>query len=61
MSSHSLEILNDWFRANSSNPYASASVKADLANKTGLTIQQVTSWLHEARKRYKKIYKRETF
>ena len=47
-------VLNKWFNANLSNPYATLQQKAQLAQETQLTIEQVTVWLKNKRFRSKK-------
>jgi hypothetical protein len=39
-----LIILEDWYKLNERNPYANKSEKQELANRTNLSIEQVTSW-----------------
>jgi len=42
-------VLNQWFNANLANPYATLEQKAQLAQETQLTIEQVTVWLKNKR------------
>lgn len=48
-----LRILNDWFRAHSNKPYPSDAEKRMLQERTGLTKDQVNTWLANARRRNK--------
>jgi hypothetical protein len=50
-SKEKVDILKNWFYANSNNPYTTIEIKEDLARKTNLTIQQVTFWLSNERKK----------
>jgi hypothetical protein len=54
MKDESLIILTKWLNDHYINPYASRANKIELAQKTNLSIDQVTSWLNEARKKKKK-------
>jgi hypothetical protein len=57
MQDESLIILTKWLLDNSISPYASRATKIELAQKTNLSIDQVTSWLNEARKKKRKQQK----
>jgi hypothetical protein len=42
-------ILLEWLKNNLDNPYPSNEVKQDLANRTNLTVKQVTTWMTNKR------------
>jgi len=44
-----LIILEEWFGLNERNPYANKSTKQELAKRTNLSIEQVSSWLANKR------------
>lgn len=44
-----LIILEEWYGLNERNPYANKSTKQELANRTNLSIEQVSSWLANKR------------
>lgn len=44
-----LIILEEWFGLNQIYPYANKSTKQELANRTNLSIEQVSSWLANKR------------
>lgn len=44
--------LTEWLLKNSSNPYPSMDDKADLAQRSGLSTQQVQNWFINMRKRH---------
>lgn len=46
-------VLEEWFIKNLDNPYASAKMKIELAKKTSLSVQQVSKWLMNKRKKIK--------
>ena len=46
-------ILNDWFDAYVENPYPTAEIKMELAEKTSLTILQISYWMSNKRKQLK--------
>lgn len=47
-------VLEDWFFQNIKKPYASRKQKIELAERTSLSISQVSNWLLNKRKRFKK-------
>lgn len=49
---HSNEFMRGWFLAHKANPYPSADERAQIADKTGLTEQQVRNWFANMRKRH---------
>ncbi|TYZ64575.1 hypothetical protein PybrP1_001486 [[Pythium] brassicae (nom. inval.)] len=49
---HSNEFMRGWFLAHKANPYPSAEERAQIADKTGLTEQQVRNWFANMRKRH---------
>ena len=53
-SPQSLIILNEWLTDNLGFPYASKQTKQELAEKTNLTINQVSRWLKWRREYLKK-------
>ncbi|GLE02466.1 hypothetical protein PINS_up011304 [Pythium insidiosum] len=46
------EFMVAWFLAHKSNPYPSATERAQIATRTGLTEQQVRNWFANMRKRH---------
>ena len=46
-------ILNEWFNENILFPYPTKEIKEQLADKTNLTVQQVTFWMSNKRKQMK--------
>jgi hypothetical protein len=57
-----LIILEDWYKLNERNPYANKSEKQELANRTNLSIEPVTSWLiHKRRLKGKTIQLNKCF
>ncbi len=46
------EFMVAWFLAHKSNPYPSASERVQIAEKTGLSEQQVRNWFANMRKRH---------
>ncbi|GAB9468086.1 Homebox and aldo/keto reductase domain-containing protein [Globisporangium polare] len=46
------EFMIGWFIAHKANPYPSADERAQIADKTGLTEQQVRNWFANMRKRH---------
>ena len=51
-------ILNEWFNENILFPYPTKEIKEQLADKTNLTVQQVTFWMSNKRKQMK--YEKKT-
>lgn len=49
---HSNEFMVGWFLAHKANPYPSATERLQIAEKTGLTEQQVRNWFANMRKRH---------
>lgn len=49
---HSNEFMIGWFIAHKANPYPSADERSQIADKTGLTEQQVRNWFANMRKRH---------
>ena len=45
------DLFKAWFYANLEHPFPSDDVKADFADRTGLSFTQVTTWFVNARKR----------
>ena len=45
-----LMVLDTWYFKHRENPIATSTTKTILSEKTGLTVQQVSSWLVHARK-----------
>ena len=54
-SRQSINILKTWFDSHKDNPYASPETKKLLAAQTKLSIQQVSLWLTNERKKIKKL------
>ncbi|KAL3434500.1 hypothetical protein BDV09DRAFT_185738 [Aspergillus tetrazonus] len=52
-SRHAVKILEQWMDTHFENPYPTKDEKASLAQHTGLTVAQVSTWLANARRRYK--------
>lgn len=52
-SRHAVKILEEWMDTHFENPYPTKDEKASLAQHTGLTVAQVSTWLANARRRYK--------
>ncbi|KAL4767541.1 hypothetical protein BDW60DRAFT_226516 [Aspergillus nidulans var. acristatus] len=52
-SRHAVNILEQRMETNSENPYPTKDEKASLAQHTGLTVAQESTWLANARRRYK--------
>jgi hypothetical protein len=50
-SQEAVEILKRWFSANSLKPYPSEEEKEQLASQAGITVNQVTNWFINMRKR----------
>ncbi|OCL10766.1 hypothetical protein AOQ84DRAFT_208867 [Glonium stellatum] len=48
---HSISILETWLRANEHNPYPSRAAKKTLAESSGLSEYQVSTWFTNSRKR----------
>lgn len=48
----STRILKDWFDANLTHPYPTEPDKSSLAERSGLTTRQVSSWFTNARRRH---------
>lgn len=46
-----IKILKDWILTNIENPYPSKQVKKDLAESTGLSIEQVNTWFKHTRRK----------
>lgn len=46
------EFMIGWFIAHKANPYPSADERSQIADKTGLTEQQVRNWFANMRKRH---------
>ncbi|CAO2653905.1 Nn.00g106380.m01.CDS01 [Neocucurbitaria sp. VM-36] len=44
-------VLKDWFARNRSSPYPTEDQKIELCNKTGLSLNQVSNWFINARRR----------
>jgi hypothetical protein len=53
-------ILLEWLKNNLKHPYPSNEVKQDLANRTNLTVKQVTTWMTNKRIREIKASKKDT-
>jgi len=51
------EVLFKWLNENKKNPFASESVKKDLALKTNLSLNQVKQWIEYQRRKLKKTNK----
>lgn len=49
---HSNDFMVGWFLAHKANPYPSATERLQIAEKTGLTEQQVRNWFANMRKRH---------
>jgi hypothetical protein len=50
-SSEAVQVLKQWFSENSMKPYPSDEQKEHLASKAGITVNQVTNWFINMRKR----------
>ena len=46
-----LDVMNEWYLDNLSNPYPSKTEKEELARKGGITVSQVKSWFANKRNR----------
>jgi hypothetical protein len=44
-------ILRDWLASNKFHPFTTPEIKLELANKTGLSVPQVSNWLKNERKK----------
>ncbi len=51
------EVLFKWLNENKKSPFASESVKKDLALKTNLSLNQVKQWIEYQRRKLKKTNK----
>lgn len=54
MTKNARNILNDWFHANIQHPYPSEAMKRELANKAGISIEQVNTFFGNKRMRTKR-------
>jgi hypothetical protein len=54
-----VEILENWYKLNESNPFARREVLRELSAKTKLNVRQITKWLHKKRLGYKTIEARQ--
>ncbi|GKZ34754.1 hypothetical protein AbraIFM66950_005110 [Aspergillus brasiliensis] len=52
--SHAVNILAQWLEKHSNHPYPTKDEKSSLAEETGLTVAQVSTWFANARRRYKR-------
>ncbi|KAF1941389.1 hypothetical protein EJ02DRAFT_204639 [Clathrospora elynae] len=52
-------LLKDWFSANRSSPYPTEDQKMELCNRTGLSLNQVSNWFINARRRAPQKEQRE--
>ncbi|OAL51712.1 hypothetical protein IQ07DRAFT_389163 [Pyrenochaeta sp. DS3sAY3a] len=52
-------MLKDWFVAHRSSPYPTEDEKIDLCNRTGLSLNQVSNWFINARRRAPQKEQRE--
>jgi hypothetical protein len=67
LSDESVDIMNEWFRDHVSNPYPSLTEKETLAQRSGITVKQVTAWFSNRRnrsqntkpKRMKRVFEKE--
>lgn len=53
-SRNTTDILKQWLRSRSDNPYPTKQEKFSLAQETGLTVAQVSTWFANARRRRKR-------
>ncbi|KAI4667366.1 uncharacterized protein J4E79_002052 [Alternaria viburni] len=52
-------LLKDWFAANRTSPYPTEDQKMELCNRTGLSLNQVSNWFINARRRAPQKEQRE--
>ncbi|XP_014559637.1 hypothetical protein COCVIDRAFT_91245 [Bipolaris victoriae FI3] len=52
-------LLKDWFAANRQSPYPTEDQKMELCNRTGLSLNQVSNWFINARRRAPQKEQRE--
>ncbi|KAH7361134.1 hypothetical protein BKA66DRAFT_425977 [Pyrenochaeta sp. MPI-SDFR-AT-0127] len=52
-------MLKEWFSANRSSPYPTEDQKLDLCSRTGLSLNQVSNWFINARRRAPQKEQRE--
>lgn len=45
------KILKEWLIENIESPYANLEFRRELANRTGLCVEQVSTWLNNSRKK----------
>lgn len=58
-SKQAVELLNEYYLAISDNPYPNEHVKMELANRTGLTLMQVSNWFGNKRIRNRQKLKKQ--
>ena len=67
LSDDAVDIMNEWFQSHISNPYPSLTEKETLAQRSGITVKQVTAWFSNRRnrsqntkpKRMKRVFEKE--